>query len=141
MAEVANYVDSSSGGVAVRVQVAQVHRTVRLAETLTGRISVAQHAHAVLVPLDALVPADEGFHVFVVDAEDVAHATEVKVGGRSPSHAWITDGVKAGQHVVVKGAYGVEDGAKISNGEKKDDDGKDDEKDDAKGKAPAKGKP
>ena len=134
--EIANAVDSTSGGVAVRVSVTQVSRTLRLAETLTGRIAVAQHAHAVVVPLDALVPAEEGFKVFVVDTGDVAHATEVKIGGRSTTGAWITEGLKAGDHIVTKGAYGVDDGAKISSGEKKDDKA-DEKKGDAKGEKPA----
>jgi membrane fusion protein (multidrug efflux system) len=121
VAEIANAVDSTSGGVAVRVSVTQVARTLRLAETLTGRIAVALHAHAVVVPLDALVPAEEGFKVFVVDSADVAHATEVRIGGRSATGAWITDGLKAGQHIVTKGAYGVDDDAKITSGEKKGD--------------------
>lgn len=119
--EIANAVDSASGGVAVRVAVTRMSRTIRLAETLTGRIAVAQHAHAVVVPLDALVPAEEGYKVFVVDSAEVAHATEVKIGGRSATHAWITDGLKAGAEVVVKGAYGVEDGAKVVSGDKKDE--------------------
>ena len=130
VAEIANVVDSTSGGVAVRVSVTQVGRTLRLAETLTGRIAVAQHAHAVVVPLEALVPAEEGFKVFVVDTGDVAHATEVKIGGRSATGAWITEGLTAGEHIVTKGAYGVDDGAKISSGEKKDE--KADEKADGK---------
>ncbi len=116
VAEIANAVDSTTGGVAVRVSVTQVARTLRLAETLTGRIAVAQHAHALVVPLDALVPADEGFKVFVVDSGDVAHATEVKLGGRSLAHAWIVEGLKAGDRVVTKGAYGVDDNATITDG-------------------------
>ena len=128
VAEIANAVDSSTGGVAVRVSVTEVARTLRLSETLTGRIAVRLHPHAVVIPIEALVPAEEGFKVFVVDTGDVAHATEVKIGGRSATGVWITEGLKAGDKVGTKGAYGVDDNAKISDGTEKKADAKPDAK-------------
>ena len=69
-----------------------------------------------IVPLEALVPTGEGFRVFIVDASNIAHATDVTVGGRSDTSAWITTGVNAGDRVVTKGAYGVDDSSKVVTG-------------------------
>ena len=77
---------------------------------------MATHPRAVIVPLDALVPSGEGFKVFVVDSASIAHATEVKIGGRSADGAWVTEGVKAGDRVVTKGAYGMDDSSKVVAG-------------------------
>jgi membrane fusion protein, multidrug efflux system len=78
-----------------------------------GEISTSVRAHAVVVPIDALVPEGDGFKVFVVDAQSIAHARPVTIGGRTSALAEITDGVRAGEKVVTYGAYGVEDSSKV----------------------------
>jgi len=65
------------------------------------------------VPVEALVPAGEGFQVFVVDSAGIAHARPVGVGGRNESLVEIVTGLAPGETVVTTGAYGVEDGARI----------------------------
>lgn len=103
-----------SGAVTVRVEVTTTTRPLRLAEPVFGRIAVATHSAAVALPLEALVPTGEGFKVFVVDTNGIAHETMVTVGGRSDTRAWITEGVRAGDRVVTGGAYGVTDSAKVA---------------------------
>ena len=116
VADVALIVDSASGGVSVRVGIESATRMLRIAEALTGRIAVAQHARAIVVPAESLVPSGDGFRVFVVDRAGIAHATEVTVGGRSPSGVWIVKGIGAGDRVVTRGAYGMDDSAKVVPG-------------------------
>jgi RND family efflux transporter MFP subunit len=103
-----------SGGVAARVGVTNTRRPLRLAEPVFGRIVVARHPAAVTVPLESLVPTGEGFKVFVVDSNGIAHETPVTVGGRSDTRAWITDGLRPRDRVVTRGAYGVEDSARVA---------------------------
>jgi len=105
-----------SGAVTVRVEVTTTTRPLRLAEPVFGRIAVATHAAAVTLPVEALVPSGEGFKVFVVDSNGIAHGTAVIVGGRGDSKAWITGGVRAGERVVTGGAYGVTDSARVTVG-------------------------
>ncbi|HEX4601169.1 MAG TPA: efflux RND transporter periplasmic adaptor subunit [Gemmatimonadales bacterium] len=106
-------VDSVSRAVAVRAQIARPLRPLRIGESLFGRIVTAVHPGAVAVPIAALVPAGDGYQVFVVDSGDVAHARKVTVGARTEALAEIVTGLRAGEVVVTSGAYGVEDGAKI----------------------------
>ncbi len=113
VADVAAAVDSASHGVPVRVRVTAPARTLRIGETVFGRIAVASHADAVTVPPEALVPEGEGYKVFVVDAGGIAHGTPVEVGGRTQSAVEITKGVAAGQTVVTYGAYGMQDSARV----------------------------
>src|SRR5207245_983901 len=110
---VAAAVDSVTRAVAVRARTEHPERPLRIGESVFGRIATAVHPHAVTVPIDALVPAGDGFQVFVVDTAGIAHARPVTVGGRSESLAEITTALTAGETVVTAGAYGVEDGAKI----------------------------
>jgi hypothetical protein len=99
--------------VAVRASVSRPARTLRIGESVFGRIVTAVHLQAVTVPVEALVPAGDGFQVFVVDSAGIAHARPITVGARSESLAEIVTGLAAGETVVTAGAYGVEDGAKI----------------------------
>lgn len=110
-------VDSATRGVAVRVSVTSSTRTLRLGESVTGKLVIAVHAKALSVPDAALVPADEAYRVFVVDSAGVAHAHAVKIGGRAAGRVWITEGIEAGDIVVTTGAYGMDDGAKVVNSE------------------------
>jgi RND family efflux transporter MFP subunit len=112
--DVAAVVDSVTRGVAIRVRVTAPRRVLRIGETVAGRITVASRPGALVVPAAALVPEGDGFKVFVVDGQQVAHARAVTVGGRTDAAAEIVAGLTAGERVVTVGAYGVDDGARIA---------------------------
>jgi RND family efflux transporter MFP subunit len=114
VASVGAAVDSESRGVLVRARVARARRTLRIGESVAGRIVTAVHSRAVTVPPAALVPAGEGFQVFVVDSAGIAHARSVTVGARGETLVEILTGLSGGETVVTTGAYGVADGARIA---------------------------
>jgi RND family efflux transporter MFP subunit len=116
VSEVSAAVDTSSRGVIVRVAVTSGARGLRVGGSSFGRITVAEHGAAVVVPLESLVPDGEGFRVFTVDDKGIAHAQKVTIGARSDKVAWVTDGVRAGQRVVTGGAYGMDDSARVVTG-------------------------
>jgi RND family efflux transporter MFP subunit len=116
VAQISASVDSATRGVPVRVRAPGARRPLRIGETIFGQIVVGTHPNAIAVPAAALVPDGEGFKVFVVDAENVAHQQSVSVGARTDSSAEITDGLKGGERVVTYGAYGVEDSVKVTTG-------------------------
>ncbi len=113
VADVGSAVDSISRGVLVRIRVISTTRPLRIGETITGAVRLAPIIDAVVVPTVALVPAGEGFQVFVVDADGTAHARPVTVGGTTADRVRVTSGLRAGERIVTKGAYGVDDGARI----------------------------
>jgi RND family efflux transporter MFP subunit len=117
VANISAVVDSASRGVPVRAEITSGAGAVRIGQTVFGRIAVAEHVKAVVVPLDALVPTGEGFKVFVVDDKGIAESRPVKIGGRTDHAAWITDGLKPGERIVTQGAYGVDDSTKVDTGE------------------------
>ena len=112
--QVSAAVDSATRGVSIRVRAPSTRRPLRIGETIFGQIVVATHPKAIAVPAAALVPDGEGFKVFVVDAESIAHEQSVTVGARSDSTVEITEGLKGGERVVTYGAYGVEDSVKVT---------------------------
>ena len=65
------------------------------------------------VPIASLVPAGDGYQLFIVAAGDTARARPVIVGRRTGAIAEIVSGVELGETVITEGAYGVEDGTPI----------------------------
>ena len=107
-------VDSGSRAVPVRVAPASPKRALRLGESVYGEIGVGTRADAVVVPVEALVPEGEGYRVFVVDAQGRAAARDVTIGGRTEHDVEILSGLKGGETVVTRGAFGLEDGARVT---------------------------
>ena len=109
-------VDSGSRSVQVRVHIATPARALRLGESVTGSITVETRAGAVVVPAEALVPAEQPgrFRVFVVDRAGMARARDVTIGGRTSTTAEIVSGLRGGEVVVTTGAYGLGDSARVS---------------------------
>lgn len=112
--DVGGAVDSASRSVVARVRVGPGVKTLRIGETVYGEITVASHPRTLVVPTQSLVPEGDGFKLFVVDDEGVAHARAVTIGARADSVVEIVKGVQAGNRIVTIGAFGVTDGAKIS---------------------------
>jgi membrane fusion protein, multidrug efflux system len=106
-------VDSLSRAVQIRGRIARPTRPLRIGESVFGRLAAGVHPRAITIPVEALVPAGDGYQVFVVDSAGIAHARPVGVGARTEALAEIVSGLAAGERVVTHGAYGVEDGARI----------------------------
>ena len=106
-------IDSTLRGVAIRVQAPSTRRPVKIGETIFGEVAVAFRPAAIVIPNEALVPEGETFKVFVVDAEGIAHAREVKLGGKNDAGTEIIEGLTAGERIVTQGAYAVSDSAKV----------------------------
>jgi RND family efflux transporter MFP subunit len=110
---VAAEVDSAARVVQVRARMTHASRTLRVGESVAGKITTGVHAGAITVPAEALVPDGDAFKVFVVGDSDLARARSVTVGARADSLVEITRGLAAGETVVTYGAYGMQDSVKV----------------------------
>ena len=115
VASVGVAVDTGSRAVPVRVTVTSPRRALRLGESVYGVIATGTQPDAVVIPSEALVPGDApgSYRVFVVDRNGIAHARDVKVGGRTESDVEIRSGLTGGETVVTQGAFGVQDSARV----------------------------
>src|SRR6185369_353226 len=79
-------------------------------------VSANSKNDAVVVPASAVTletsDANEG-PVMVVDAQNVAHETQVTIGIRTTEKIEIVEGLKGGETVVVEGNYALPDGTKV----------------------------
>jgi RND family efflux transporter MFP subunit len=95
--------------------------------------------NSVAVPAESVLTAESGTTtVMIVGPDHRAHQTTVKTGIRDGDRIQITEGVQAGEKVILSGAYGLPDKTKVSveaaaePGEKKpsaEPDDKDEKKD------------
>lgn len=84
----------------------------------TASIITGEIRGAVLAP-QAAVLREEGTNsatVFVVDDHRIAHRREVTLGEAVGNQARIESGLRAGETVVVEGAYGLPDNARVTTG-------------------------
>lgn len=80
--------------------------------TVDLEIIVAEAPDAVQVPADAVVNRDGGAFVFKLDGSHV-RAMPVRLGLSSVTAAEVLEGLAPGDQVVVGGAQGLEDGARV----------------------------
>src|ERR1051325_2904374 len=106
----------------------------KLSANGAAQVTIAANTRndAIIVPASAVTletsNADEGT-VMVVDNQNVAHETKVKIGIRTSDKIEIVEGLKGGETVVIEGNYALPDGTKVvvatekeeKEGEKKDE--------------------
>lgn len=110
---VGSTVDSVSRNVTVRARPTDPSIVLRVGESVVGHISGATRTGVIAIPVEALIPEGETFHVFVVGADGIAHARKVKVIAQTDRLAQIGEGLTAGDRIVTHGAFGVDEGVKI----------------------------
>jgi len=75
--------------------------------------------NAILIPADALLKSAEGEKVFVFSAGK-AQQKFVKTGLRTQKEIMITEGLSAGDSLIISGAFQLKDGAKVRLAKDKD---------------------
>jgi HlyD family secretion protein len=81
-----------------------------------ARITVSANDGALLVPSAALVRQGEGWQVFVVEGGK-ARARSVTFSDRNADSAWVKDGLKAGETVILYPGSGMGDGQPVKSRE------------------------
>lgn len=106
-------VDSLSNTALVTVRPLRIGAALRPGAGATIRIRAAVHRDVLLIPAAALVFVGNRATVFVVSADSIARAREVKVVARNPVAIEVTGALTAGDRVVTTGAYGLPDSARV----------------------------
>jgi len=109
-----NVVDVNGRSIQVRARVPNPDLLLR--PGLFARVNLVTELRqdAVIVPEAAILPTVEGAFVYrVVDGK--AKRTDVTIGRRMAGEVEITDGLSAGETVIVAGQQKVRDGAKVQS--------------------------
>src|SRR6266446_1054126 len=96
----------------VKARVPNPQRLLQPGMFIEARLVTAVRANAIVIPEDAVVPAEGTSSVWVVVAGK-ADRRKVSLGVRTPGFVEVTDGVKAGEQVVTGGLELLAPGAPV----------------------------
>ncbi|CAG4908778.1 efflux RND transporter periplasmic adaptor subunit [Paraburkholderia gardini] len=99
--------DTTTGTFLVRASFANPQGTLRPGQFVRAVVSGAVRPNAILVPQRAVLQGAKSHFVWVVDKDSKAHQRVVETGDWHGDDWFISDGLKAGERVVVDGAIRV----------------------------------
>jgi HlyD family secretion protein len=106
--------DPNTTTVQVWIEIANGVERLKPGSAVHAAISSEVYKAATVVPVAAILPAEEGgTAVLTVSPDSIAHRRAVKLGVREGSQVQILSGVTPGEEVVVVGGLGVDDKAKV----------------------------
>lgn len=108
-----NAVQDGTGTVKLRATLPNPDRRFWPGRFAKVRLILDTRADAVLVPAEAPQLSANGSFLYVVKNDSSAEQRMVKLGQRQGELVVVTEGVKAGEKVVVKGQLGVTPGGKV----------------------------
>lgn len=107
--------DPNSTTIEVWVQAANPKNELKPGTSVTIRMVAADVKQAMIIPSEALLTAQDGSNMVMLAGTDGrAHQKIVHVGFRENNDVQIIAGLKAGDHIIGAGVYGLPDNAKIT---------------------------
>jgi len=106
--------DANSTTIEIWAKATNVGNRLRPGTTAQLSVTARKVDNVLVVPSAAiLAPAEGGIAVMVVGPDNRAHLQAVQVGIQSVDQVEITSGLRAGQHVVTTGNYGLPDNTQV----------------------------
>ncbi|MGH9406853.1 MAG: efflux RND transporter periplasmic adaptor subunit, partial [Terriglobia bacterium] len=106
--------DPNSTTVEVWVEAANRDDELKPGSTVDVKMVAESVKNAVVVPSAAILTDSDGkTTVMVVDQDNTAHQTPVRLGIREGDNVQVLSGVHEGERIVTEGAYGLPDGTKV----------------------------
>jgi len=106
-------VDSATGQITLRAEVPNAEGTLLPGLYVRVRLEQATAVDAIALPQQAVTRGAQGDSVMVVDAEGKVAPRPVKVGGQQNGQWVVTDGLKAGEQVMVDGFQKLRPGVAV----------------------------
>ncbi|HKO98737.1 MAG TPA: efflux RND transporter periplasmic adaptor subunit [Pyrinomonadaceae bacterium] len=107
-------VDPRTGTIKVRASFPNASNRLRPGQFARLRVAAEEVADAVLVPQVAVQELQSAKYVLVVEADNKISQRTIKVGDRYEDSFVVTEGLKAGERVVVEGVQKVRPGMTVS---------------------------
>ena len=107
-------IDPATGQVLVKATFANPTRTLWPGALVSARVLLRTERAVVTVADSALMRGQDGPFVYVVGADEVAVARPVAVGMETAGLAVVTNGVTAGERVVISGQYRLDNGTRVA---------------------------
>lgn len=110
-----NTVDTATGTIELKATFANHERYLWPGQFVTIELPVEHMENAIVVPSLAIMTGQQGFYVYVIDQNHIAHMRLVKTGPViEKNETIIFEGLKAGEQVVTSGQLRLQDGIKVN---------------------------
>lgn len=109
-----NQIDTTSGTLRLKARLDNADQTLWPGQTVDVRLILGARSGALVVPESAVQRGAEGLYVYVVQADDSVRVQPVTMVVAQDGVAVVTEGLSAGQRVVVDGQYKLRPGLKIT---------------------------
>jgi membrane fusion protein (multidrug efflux system) len=110
-----NKVDEKTGTVLVRAEFPNPERLLLPGQFVTVVIERKEAIGAVVIPQAALLTDQGGSYVLLVDGEDKVEARRIETGQRFGSNLVVTEGLVAGDRIVMYGIQKVRPGITVAS--------------------------
>jgi RND family efflux transporter MFP subunit len=114
LAAVAPAVDSLTNAGQAVIRIANPTGHLHPGAGATARVQTAVRPQALVVPESAIVLAGDSSVVYVVGPDSIAHQRVVTRGAASSGRVEVEGRIQAGDRVVTTGAFGLQDGMRVS---------------------------
>jgi membrane fusion protein (multidrug efflux system) len=104
--------DARTRSTPVEITLANPERELRSGQIVRVRLTRRMLKDAVLIPLLAVIPMEEGYAAYVVNSDE-AHRRDLKLGIMRKDEVQVEQGLKAGDQLIVAGHRFVAPGQKV----------------------------
>ncbi|MEO7996210.1 MAG: efflux RND transporter periplasmic adaptor subunit [Gemmatimonadaceae bacterium] len=113
LAVVDNAIDQSTGAITLKARVANQDGALWPGQFVKLELELSVDSNAITVPTQAVVTAQTGQFIYVLDGENKAKRHPVKVGRTTGLLSVIDSGLVGGETVITDGQTRLNDGAKV----------------------------
>jgi membrane fusion protein, multidrug efflux system len=106
-------VDTRTGTLAVRLEVANPQRLLHAGQFARVQVAALQDPHAIVLPQRAIQELQGKNYVWVLDAQGKAQQRDVRMGLRTGEDWQVEQGLKAGDIVIVDGVQRLRPGVAV----------------------------
>jgi multidrug efflux system membrane fusion protein len=108
-----NQVDQASGTIQMKARYTNEDNALWPGLSVSTRLLLNTVKDAIIVPQPAIQHGPDGLYVYVVGDDDKAKKQDVKVSEQNLHEALVTEGLSAGQKVIVTGQSRVQEGVLV----------------------------
>ncbi len=108
-----NTIDTLTGTIELKAEFANTDDKLWPGQFVTGRLLLGTANHVVTLPPQAVQHGPDGLYVYLVKPDQTVDRRAVTLGYQDSGHVIISDGLQAGETVVLSGQLRVQPGTKV----------------------------
>jgi multidrug efflux system membrane fusion protein len=114
LALIDNEIEQASGNLLLKSTFRNVDEKLWPGQFVEVRLQRQVAKNAVTIPASALQRGQQGFFVYIVNADNTVGAHNVKTGDIAGGRAIIESGISVGERVVTSGSYQLDSGVRVA---------------------------